>query len=135
MKVTTVILLVLGGTSMAFARPIITLFRRSDPQVIEIGARALRMQLCTLPLWGFITMSNMLTQSIGYGVRATLLSIARQGIFLIPALLVLPRVLGLTGIQMAQPLSDALTFVFALIIMRGVLAQLKARPDRTEDGA
>ena len=80
-------------------------------------------------------MSNMLTQSIGYGVRATLLSIARQGIFLIPALLVLPRVLGLTGIQMAQPLSDALTFVFALIIMRGVLAQLKARPDRTEDGA
>ena len=134
-KVTTVILLVLGGTSMAFARPIITLFRRSDPQVIEIGARALRMQLCTLPLWGFITMSNMLTQSIGYGVRATLLSIARQGIFLIPALLVLPRVLGLTGIQMAQPLSDALTFVFALIIMRGVLAQLKARPDRTEGGA
>ena len=134
-KVTTVILLVLGGMSMAFARPIITLFRRSDPQVIEIGARALRMQLCTLPLWGFITMSNMLTQSIGYGVRATLLSIARQGIFLIPALLVLPRVLGLTGIQMAQPLSDALTFVFALIIMRGVLAQLKARPDRTEGGA
>ena len=134
-KVATVILLVLAGVSMLFSRQIITVFRRDDAEVIRIGTLALRLQLATMPLWGFIVMGNMFTQSIGYGVRATLLSIARQGIFLIPALLVLPRVLGLTGIQMAQPLSDALTFVFALIIMRGVLAQLKARPDRTEAGA
>ena len=132
-KVATVILLVLAGVSMLFSRQIITVFRRDDAEVIRIGTLALRLQLATMPLWGIIVMGNMFTQSIGYGVRATLLSIARQGIFLIPALLVLPRVLGLTGIQMAQPLSDALTFVFALVIMRGVLAQLKARPDRAED--
>ena len=134
-KVSTVILLVLGGVALLGAEPIVALFRRDDPEVIRIGTLALQLQLCTLPLWGYITMSNMFTQSIGYGVRVTLISTARQGLFLIPALLVLPRVLGLTGIQMAQPLSDALTFVFALIIMRGVLAQLKARPDRTEAGA
>ena len=129
-KVTTVILLVLGGASMLLSEQIVTIFRRNDPQVIEIGTLALRLQLCTLPLWGFITMSNMCTQSIGYGVRATLLSISRQGLFLIPSLLTLPRLFGLLGIQIAQPLSDAVTFLFALLIMGGVLRQLKNRPDR-----
>jgi len=129
-KVSTVLLVVLGGVSMLLSQQIVTVFRRDDAEVIAIGTRALRFQLSTLPLWGFIVMSNMLTQSIGYGARATLLSVARQGIFLIPALLVLPRVLGLTGIQIAQPISDVCTLVLTIVIMTGVLRQLKSMPDK-----
>lgn len=129
-KVATVILLALACVSMLFSEQIITVFRRDDPEVIRIGTRALRLQLCTIPLWGFIVMGNMLTQSIGYGVRATLLSTARQGIFLIPALLVLPRAFGLTGIHIAQPVSDVCTLIFTLVIIAGVLRQLKHMPDR-----
>ena len=130
-KVATVILLVLAGISMLFSRQIITVFRRDDAEVIRIGTLALRLQLATMPLWGFIIMGNMFTQSIGYGVRATLLSIARQGIFLIPALLILPRVFGLIGIQSAQPISDVCTLIFTTVIISGVLRQLKDKPDRT----
>ena len=130
-KVATVILLVLAGVSMLFSRQIITVFRRDDAEVIRIGTLALRLQLATMPLWGFIVMGNMFTQSIGYGVRATLLSIARQGIFLIPALLILPRAFGLIGIQCARPLSDVCTLVFTLVIITGVLRQLRNKPDRT----
>ncbi len=129
-KVATVILLVLAGISMLFSRQIITVFRRDDAEVIRIGTLALRLQLATMPLWGIIVMGNMFTQSIGYGVRATLLSIARQGIFLIPALLILPRAFGLIGIQIAQPLSDVCTLVFTIVIITGVLRQLKDKPDK-----
>ena len=129
-KVSTIILLVLSAVSFLFARPIITVFRRDDPLVIEIGTFALRAQLLTLPLWGFITMSNMFTQSIGYGVRATIIATARQGIFLIPALLILPPLLGLRGIQIAAPVSDVLTLFLAWGIVSGILRQLKAKPDR-----
>ncbi|MGN0757914.1 MAG: MATE family efflux transporter [Candidatus Ventricola sp.] len=130
-KVSTIILLVLSAISFLFARPIITVFRRDDPLVIEIGTFALRAQLLTLPLWGFITMSNMFTQSIGYGVRATIIATARQGIFLIPALLILPQVFGLRGIQIAAPISDVLTLFLAWGIVSGILRQLKAKPDKT----
>ena len=130
-KVSTIILLVLSAVSFLFARPIITVFRRDDPLVIEIGTFALRAQLLTLPLWGFITMSNMFTQSIGYGVRATIIATARQGIFLIPALLILPQVFGLRGIQIAAPISDVLTLFLAWGIVSGILRQLKAKPDKT----
>ena len=129
-KVSTVILLVLAGGSLLLSEQIVTLFRRDDPLVIAIGTKAMRLQLSTLPLWGFIVMGNMLTQSIGYGLRATLLSTARQGIFLIPLLLVLPPLLGLTGIQIAQPISDLFTLVFTIIILFGVLKELKSKPDK-----
>ena len=130
-KVSTIILLVLSAVSFLFARPIITVFRRDDPLVIEIGTFALRAQLLTLPLWGFITMSNMFTQSIGYGVRATIIATARQGIFLIPALLILPPLLGLRGIQIAAPVSDVLTLFLSVGIVYGILRQFKTKPDRT----
>ena len=129
-KVATVILLVLAGAAMLCSRQIITVFRRDDAEVIRIGTLALRLQLATMPLWGIIVMGNMFTQSIGYGVRATLLSIARQGIFLIPALLILPRAFGLIGIQIAQPISDICSLVFTIVIISGVLRQLKDKPDK-----
>lgn len=128
-KVTVVILLVLAAGAMLLSEPIIIAFRRDDAQVIEIGTFALRAQLLTLPLWSFITMSNMFTQSIGYGVRATIISIARQGIFLIPALLILPRVMGLRGIQIAQPVADLLTFALAFAVVGGILRKFAGMRD------
>ena len=129
-KVATIILVVLGAGAMLFSENIIAVFRKDDPLVIEIGTFALRAQLCTLPLWGYIVMSNMFTQSIGYGARATLLSTARQGIFLIPALLILPRIFGLTGIQLAQPISDVCTLILSIFVVSDVLKQLKHMPDK-----
>ena len=130
-KVSTVLLIVLAGTSMLLSESIVTVFRRDDAEVIRIGTTALRLQLSTLPLWGVIVMSNMLTQSIGYGAKATLLAIARQGIFLIPALLTLPGIFGLLGIQIAQPISDICTLVLTIVIIRNVLKQLKNMPDKS----
>ena len=129
-KVSTLILLTLGLFSMLLSRQIVTVFRRDDLEVIRIGTLALRLQLCTLPLWGVITMSNMLTQSIGYGLRATLLAVSRQGLCLIPLLLVLPRVFGLIGIQCAQPIADLMTFIIAILIVRNVLKELRSMPDK-----
>ncbi len=131
-KVSTVILLVLGVCAFFFAEPIITVFRRNDPDVIRIGTLALQLQLATIPLWGFIVMSNMFTQSIGYGLRSTIISTARQGIFLIPALLIFPPLLGLLGIQIAQPVADVLSFGMTYLIVSGVLRQLKSMPDKAD---
>ena len=135
-KVTTAILLVLGMMAFVFAEPIVALFRAEDAEVIRIGTTALRLHLSTIPLWGFIVMGNMYTQSIGYGGRATLLSASRQGIFLIPALLILPRVLPFSEANMpfavaaAQPLADVLSLVMAIFIIASILKQFKSMQDK-----
>ena len=119
----TIILLVLSVISFPAARSIITLFRRNDPTVIEIGTLALRLQLITLPLQGAVIMGNMMPQSIGYGFRATLVSTARQGIFLIPLLTIMTYTIGLLGIQCAQPLADIATFILSLFVIRGIFKE------------
>ncbi len=123
-KVATVILLILCAIAMLFSGNIIALFRKDDAEVIAIGTFALRAQLITMPVWGYYTMCNMFSQSIGYGFRASLISCARQGLFLIPTLYVLPRLLGLRGLQIAQPVADLFSVVFAFILVRGILRDL-----------
>ena len=129
-KVATLILLALAALAFGFAGTIIRFFRAEDPYVVAIGIRALRLQLVTLPLWGFYVMSNMCTQSIGYGMRSLIISSARQGIFLIPMVLILPGALGILGLQLAQPCADVLAFALSCCLMSGLLRQMKEMPDR-----
>ena len=123
-KVAVIMLTVFGVVSFGISRPIITAFRREDLQVIEIGILALRLQLLTMPFQAWVIMVNMLTQSIGYGFRASLVAMGRQGLFLIPALLILPKMFGILGLQMAQPIADMMTFVLATVIVSGILKEL-----------
>lgn len=123
-KVAVIMLTVFGVVSFGISRPIITAFRREDLQVIEIGTLALRLQLLTTPFQAWVIMVNMLTQSIGYGFRASLVAMGRQGLFLIPALLILPKMFGILGLQMAQPIADMMTFVLATVIVSGILKEL-----------
>lgn len=134
-KVATVILVILSAVAFIFSEQIITLFRRDDLEVIRIGTLALRLQLLTMPLWGFVTMSNMLSQSIGYGIRASILASARQGLFLIPILLILPEHLGLGlfGLQVARPLGDLFTLVLCIAIIAGILKKLDRLASTAED--
>lgn len=124
-KVAVAMLTVFGIVAFIFSRPIITLFRKEDLEVIEIGTLALRLQLLTIPFQAWVIMVNMLTQSIGYGFRASIVSMGRQGLCLIPALFLLPAMFGLFGLQLSQPVADMLTFVLATVIVTGVLKELK----------
>lgn len=129
-KVAVIMLTAFGIVSFGISRPIITAFRREDLQVIEIGTLALQLQLLTMPFQAWVIMVNMLTQSIGYGFRASLVAMGRQGLFLIPALLILPKLFGILGLQMAQPIADMLTFVLATVIVSGILKELRQMKEK-----
>ena len=124
-KVSTLVLIVLAAVSAVFSTGIISLFRHNDPEVIRIGTLALRLQLMSVPTLGWIIMCNMLSQSIGYGIRATIISTARQGLFLIPLLLILPHFWGLNGILVSQPIADIMAVILAVFIINGILRQLE----------
>ena len=125
-KVSFVILLAIGALGFLFAPGLISLFR-DDPSVIEIGTAALRFQCISFCAQSWIIMSNMMLQSMGRTVPATFLSVARQGLFFIPMILVLPPILGIVGMQMAQSAADVLTLLCAIPIQ---LSVLKSMPDK-----
>lgn len=113
LKVSFTCLSVLAAVEFFCADTLISIFR-DDPEVIAIGQAALRYQCLSLPSFSIIVMSNMMMQTSGKVISASLTGSARQGFILIPLLFALPPVLGLTGIQAAQPISDFLTMCLSI---------------------
>ena len=122
-RTSTVFLFAIGALGFLFAPQLVALFRDS-PEVIAIGAAALRFQCVTFWFQGWVVMSNMMLQTIGRTGPATFLAMARQGIFFIPLVWLLSHLLGLPGIQMTQMVSDCLTLACAIPIQVKVLREL-----------
>ncbi|MBQ9586390.1 MAG: MATE family efflux transporter [Bacteroidaceae bacterium] len=125
-SVSTAMLIVLSALGYIFAPQIIALFRREDPMLIAIGSRALRWQCLAFPLVTLSTATNMLFQNIRMPLRSTLLSISRQGLFFIPAVLVLPRLLGIHGVELTQPVADLCTFLLSIPFAVWIVRRLRA---------
>jgi Na+-driven multidrug efflux pump len=85
-----------------------------DPELIRNGAFALRLMISMIPIIGIQIIGAALFQSLGKAIPSLLLTLSRQVLFLIPLILILPRIfgLGLLGIWIAVPIAD----VFATII-------------------
>ncbi len=122
---TLVIVQVIAGVLLFAASPqLISFFRKEDPVVVLIGTRALQAQCLTLPLFAWILVTNMLLQVLGKARQASILAIARQGMFYLPAVLLLPHIIGILGIQISQPVSDILTFSIAFPFGKRALREL-----------
>ena len=112
-KYGTIFLAGASALCLGFAPQIIRFFR-NDPDVISVGAVALRAQAISLPLMATIVITNMMLQACGKGLKASIVSAARNGIFFVPLILILPRLLGLFGVEITQAVSDVLSFVLAI---------------------
>lgn len=123
---TTCIITVLSVIGFIFAPDLISVFR-DDKEVIETGAKALRYQCIIMPVLGYCTSSNMLMQSLKISVKATILALSRQGIFYIPLILLLPRLIGETGIILTMPIADILSFALTLLLSIPTVRKLKSK--------
>lgn len=110
-----------GSSMMSFFAIIIFIFARQilhsfidDQAAIDIGVVALRWQVSFIPLHPLIVGTNMLMQSTRHIKSATFLSMNRQGVFFIPAILILPRILGLTGVEISQFVADVCSAITAI---------------------
>lgn len=114
---------VLSALCFAFAPEIIELFR-SEKEVIDIGSVGLRIQCAFLMFLPISVVSTMLFQSIGKSVPALVLSCLQSGLVFIPLCLILPRFLGVLGIQLSQPIAYFITAMVSLPITLRFLKRL-----------
>lgn len=86
----------------------------SDVQVAQIGVQTLKFSSVIIPLLAFSTYVNHLYQSLGFRLQATFLASCRQGICFLPIVILLPKAIGLLGVQAAQPLADLCTALISV---------------------
>jgi putative MATE family efflux protein len=124
--VTTVFATFFAIIGMVIPGSIVSIFS-NDPEVIDVGSRALRAVSIFFPSFGFVITFTVLFQALGKGFAAGLLSMSKQGLFLIPAIIVLPRLFELNGVIYAQTIADFFTLFVAAILAMMIVKKLKAQ--------
>jgi putative MATE family efflux protein len=99
---------------MIFPTQVISAFN-SDPRFITEGVRTLRIFVLLFFAVQLQILVSFFFQGIGKAIPSLVLASARQVIFLIPGLLILPRLFGVVGLWIAFPVADVLSMLLTLV--------------------
>ena len=96
------------------APQIVSLFTKDNMDLIQLGSKALKFMGLAMPLIAFSISTTYMLQATKNPKMAIFLSLARQLIFLIPFVCILPRFFGVMGIFYSLPCADTVAFLFTL---------------------
>lgn len=97
----------------------------SDPELIGLASRGMRIIMCTYPIIGFQMVTTNFFQSIGKAKVSIFLSLSRQMLFLLPMLFVLPMMFGVDGVWASMPVADTLASLVTLCIIWRYMKKFK----------
>lgn len=132
-KLATALVVVIGMVVYILAPGIVRILR-DDGKVIEIATRSLRIHCMALPFLPIGIMTEMLFQSTGKKLWASIFSSLRSGVVYIPLLMIMAHVRGLAGIQEAQPLAFIICSVPAVLVAILYFKKLPKEDENQEVG-
>jgi putative MATE family efflux protein len=96
----------------------------TSQELIDLVVVGMRLDFLLFPVVGFQMVTANFFQSIGKAKISIFLSLTRQVLFLIPALLILPPMIGLKGIWLSGPLADFSSSIFTFLVMKWQVKKL-----------
>lgn len=101
-----------------FAKQFVSVFNADDTALINMASSALRYFNIMLPLVPIQILATTFFQATNKPLKALILSLSRQVLLLIPAVLVLPLFLGLKGVFIATPAADLISIILSSYMLR-----------------
>lgn len=108
--------------AMIFPELMVKIFT-SDPQLIDLSSKGARLVFLAFPIVGFQIVTSNFFQSLGMAKKAIFLSLSRQLLFLAPCLIILPRLIGVKGVWLSLPISDIISTIVTIFMLRTLLKQ------------
>ncbi len=125
MTINTAIGLFFAILFLSFSKYLIVIFSTNE-EVIDTGMIILNAMTFSLPFVGIQMVIGNAVQAMGKALPSLFLSIARQGIVYIPAIIILNHLFGFYGFIYAQVITDTIIVVIAFIVFLKIMARLKA---------
>lgn len=112
-------------------RQLIAIFGAANESVYytQFAVKAFRIYLCLMPLATVNKATFIYLQSLGKALTSTVLSIVREVLFGVGFALLLPRFFGIDGVLYSMPVSDLLTFVISIVVIRSTYKQLSTKEE------
>ncbi|MFQ9838417.1 MAG: MATE family efflux transporter [Eubacterium sp.] len=120
----TIVVAVLSAISFFLAPQIVSIFR-DDADVLEIGTPAFRYICVALVFLPTVMTANMTFQSLGKTGRAFFLACTQNGLFFIPLVIILPKFMGVLGIEAAQPIAYVISAFVAAPFLISIIKTMK----------
>jgi len=96
----------------------ISLAFTGNRELVDLSVEGMRIAMIFFPLVGFQMVTSNFFQSIGRAKISVILTLTRQVIFLIPALIILPPIFGLTGVWAAIPMADFFSIIITAYVLK-----------------
>ncbi len=113
---------------LIFAEQIVTVFT-DDPNIIKETPNALRWVFAASPVIAIQLIGSAYFQSAGKALKALLLTLTKQGFFLIPLILILPNYFGIFGVWVSFPIADILATLVTGLFLRNEMTTKLKKPD------
>lgn len=117
--ISTAIMLIARIIFWLFPEQIISVFGQESDLYLSFAVKCFDIFLLAIPLTGVSVVTSILFQATGKAVLAAFLSLTRQILYFVPAMLILASLLGVDGILWGAPVADTLAFVTAVIMAIG----------------
>lgn len=107
---TTIFCTIFAIIVVVFNRQLISIFT-SDPKVIELASKIIKGVCLLFPFFGLQLIYLTTFIALGRAKEGFILSLAREGLTIVPVIIILPKLIGLKGLIFAQPLADLLNLI------------------------
>ena len=119
LKGSLLLTVLVAAVYIILAKPLICLFN-GNPVIVNYGRWLLISQVILYPAFGLCYMMTITYQTIGASRYGLFLSAIRQGLFYVPFILILPKLLGINGIYFSQPAADILTILVCVLSIKSM---------------
>ena len=114
--ITVSVFLVVSVLGLVFGAERFTAHFTGDAEAAGLAIQLIRSQCVILPFMGYYVLCGMFLQNIGRFFEATMVTISENGMFLIPSVLILPKLFGVNGLIWCRPAASAIALCFSLVI-------------------
>lgn len=137
-RIAQIVLIAMASFGWLIAQLFPTLIMRlftPEQEVIDIGAKALRIIISAIPFVSIQIMSASVYQALGKAKPALFLSLLRQFILFIPLMYLIPAVtgLGLTGVWLTYPAADVISTIVSIFMLSKLYRQMNAAQASQEE--
>ena len=115
--ISTAVMLVAFVLFQFFPMSIVSIFGTADEMYNQFAVKTLRIFLMLVPVAGFQLVAGIFFQAVGRPVQASFISLSKQIIYSIPALLILCPIIGVEGVLWSGPASDVLAFITTVLLL------------------
>ena len=124
---------VVAAIMAIFAPNLVSVFAADDPDILSIGTLMIRTQCYTMLFHIWVMLITSLFQALGRALASAVLSLSRQVLCLIPAVIILSKLFGVTGLAVSQASADVLGMVIAVPLLVRFMKQLNKLIDESPE--